>query len=79
MPGGKLSIKLVVMPVKVCGVVPVTVMFQGDPVPPGIIEMASLAEQVGADITVNETVGAGLMVIVIACVTDPDSGQLLSV
>ena len=50
-PGGKLSIKLVVTPVKVCEVVPETVTVQGDPVPPGMIDIASFAEHVGADTT----------------------------
>ena len=47
--------------------------------PPGIIDIASWAAQVAGDITVKVTVGAGVTVIVIACVTDPASGQLLSV
>jgi len=78
-PGARLSVNVVVTPVKDCIVLPVTFTSQGDPVPPGTMDMTSLAKQVAGEITVNVIVGAGVTIIVMACVVVPVSGQLLSV
>ena len=51
-PGERLSVKLAVTPVKVWVVPPVTYTFHGEPVPPGVIVITSLAKQVAGDTTV---------------------------